>query len=141
MTDLTAICDTCLNTIPAGEGHVWVDQDLAHKVTRRHQGDTIPWPDSTGVEDITSPDHGVRWHVTHTACEPRMPEWAYAIPVERISTWPSFLHWTAHLMHKGWLEVTDWDDLVLRALEPHRSTPSGLRPNRPQDLDFRGIGS
>jgi hypothetical protein len=32
--DLQAICDSCLQPIADGEGHVWVDQDAAHTAAR-----------------------------------------------------------------------------------------------------------
>lgn len=137
--DLQAICDTCLTVITEGEGHVWIDQDLAHKAARRAKGDTIPWPDSDGTENVTI-DGGVPWQTTHTNCAPHMPTWAYAIPVERINAWPAFLHWTAQLMGKGWVEATNWDMFILQSVEPQRGAVSGLRPLRPQDLEFRGIG-
>ncbi|MET8404482.1 hypothetical protein [Streptomyces sp900116325] len=138
--DLHAICDTCLTVIADGDGHIWIDQDLAHKTSRRQRGDDIPWPGSDGTENIAI-DGGVPWQTTHTSCAPHKPEWAYAIPVERITTWPALVHWTAHLMNKGWVEVTNWDMFMLQAVEPQRAAVSGLRPVRPQDLEFRGIGS
>lgn len=30
----------------------------------------------------------------------------------RIETWPELLDSTAHLMEKGWLIPTDWDDVL-----------------------------
>lgn len=139
-TDLQAICDTCLTAIADGEGHVWIDQDLTHRAARRQQGRPTDWEDSDGTESITV-DGGIPWNTTHDACAPHKPAWAYAIPVERINTWPAFLHWTAQLMSKGWLEVTDWDMCILRSVEPQRGAVSGLRPVRPQNLEFWGIGS
>lgn len=139
--DLQAVCDSCLKPIADGEGHVWVDQSLAHRVSRRQHGDTIPWPDSDGEENLIAESGlDVAWHTTHTECAPVMPTWAYAIAVERINTWPRYLHWTAHLMAKGWIEATDWERLILTSVEPQRGAASGLRPVRPQDLEFRGIG-
>jgi hypothetical protein len=139
-TDLQAICDTCLAVITDGEGHVWIDQDLAHRTARHQNGQTAGWEDSDGTEAIAV-DGGITWNTTHTACAPSKPAWAYAIPVERINAWPSFLHWTAQLMNKGWLHVTNWDLFILQSVEPQRGAVSGLRPIRPQDLEFRGIGS
>lgn len=137
--DIVAICDTCLTAIADGEGHVWIDQDLAHRTARHQKGQTAGWEDSDGTETITV-DGGLPWNTTHNDCHPAKPAWAYAIPVERINTWPSFLHWTAHLMNKGWIEVTNWDMYILQSVEPQRGATSGLRPARPQDLEFRGIG-
>jgi hypothetical protein len=142
--DLQAICDSCLAPIAEGEGHVWTDQHVSLKEARKARGESVEWMDNDPITDIADTllvgEAGVAWHVTHAECAPRMPSWAYAIPVERITTWPAFLHWTAHLMGKGWLGATDWDRLIHRAVNPHHSTPSGLRPIRPQDTEFRGIG-
>lgn len=138
--DLKAICDTCLTVIDDRDGHIWVDQDLAHKASLHQRGDTVPWPGSDGAEDVHI-DGGVPWQTTHTDCAPTAPSWAYAIPVERINTWPSFLHWTAQLMHKGWVDATNWSVFILQTVEPQRASVSGLRPLRPQGLEFRGIGS
>lgn len=69
-----------------------------------------------------------------------MPSWAYAIAVERIRSWQAFLHWTVHLMDKRWLAGTDWQLIALRSLEPRQAAVSGLRPLRPQGLDWNRIG-
>lgn len=145
MPDLQAICDGCLTVITDGDGHVWTDRHIAEKTSRKARGEDTSWMDDDPLADATDAltvgEAGVAWHVTHTECAPVMPSWAYAIPVERIATWPAFLHWTAHLMDKGWLAATDWSCLIDRAVNPRKATPSGLRPIRPQDLEFRGIGS
>jgi hypothetical protein len=140
--DLQAICDTCLTVIADGAGHVWVDQAAAHTSIRELRAQQAE--PGAGIDVHTWYDDdlaGTKWHTTHDTCAPEAFETSYAIPVERINTWPAVVHWTAHLMHKGWLEATDWDMFTLRTVEPQRATVSGLRPIRPQDLDFRGIGS
>lgn len=145
MPDLQAICDGCLTVIADGEGHVWTDRHIAEKTSRKARGEDTSWMDDEPLADaadlLVVGEQGVAWHVTHTGCAPAMPSWAYAIPVERITTWPAFLHWTAHLMDKGWLAATDWAELIHRSVNPTLATPSGLRPMHPQDLEFRGIGS
>ncbi|MER5653479.1 hypothetical protein ABT076_10730 [Streptomyces sp. NPDC002131] len=143
--DLQAICDGCLTVITDGEGNVWTDRHIAEKTSRKARGEDTSWMDDEPLADATDAltvgEAGVTWHVTHTGCAPVMPSWAYAIPVERITTWPAVLHWTAHLMDKGWLAATDWSLLLLKTVEPQRASVSGLRPIRPQDIEFRGIGS
>ncbi|MGW2113725.1 hypothetical protein [Streptomyces zhihengii] len=129
--DLQAICDTCLTAIADGDGHVWIDQDAADKAAR-YPDESSAWPRTEG---------GIPWNTTHDSCAPAKADCAYAIPVARINTWPSFLHWTAQLMNKGWLNATNWDLFILHSVEPQRGAVSGLRPINPQDLEFRGIGS
>lgn len=143
--DLQAICDGCLTVIADGEGHVWTDRHVAEKTARKGRGEDVSWMDddplANAVDALAVGEAGVAWHTTHNECAPKMPSWAYAIPVHRINAWPAFLHWTAHLMDKGWLDATDWAEFIHRTVNPHHATVSGLRPIRPQDLKFRGIGS
>ncbi len=134
--DLQAICDICLQPIADGEGHVWVDQDAADTAARN----TLPDTDTIqSLNDLLNSGEDVSWHTTHTACHD-MPSWAYAIDVERICTWPGYLHWCAHLMDKEWLHATDWQCFVLNSLEPSRAAISGLRPLRPQSLPWHPVG-
>jgi hypothetical protein len=135
--ELLAICDVCLQPIDDGDGSVWVDQHAAHAVARQPVATVDDGPFE--ALDLTNLPEDVIWHTSHTACG-EMPSWAYAIPVERIRTWQAFLHWTVHLMDKKWLETTDWQMFVLRSLEPQQGAVSGLRPVRPQSLDWFGIG-
>lgn len=143
--DLQAICDGCLTVIADGEGHVWTDRHIAEKTARQARGEDVSWMDDDPLADATDAlvggETGVAWHTTHSDCAPKMPSWAYAIPVERINTWPAFLHWTAHLMDKGWLGGTDWAEFIHRSVNPTHAAVSGLRPIHPQDTKFRGIGS
>ncbi|MDQ3763039.1 MAG: hypothetical protein M3460_15740 [Actinomycetota bacterium] len=133
--DLQAICDVCLQPIADGEGYVWVDQGAADTAARS----TLPAPDAPqSLADFLESDD-VTWHTTHTACHD-MPSWAYTISVERIRTWPAYLHWCAHLMGKPWLKTTDWECFVLNSLEPGQAAISGLRPIRPQSLHWQGVG-
>ena len=133
--DLQAICDACLQPIPDGAGNVWVDTDAADAVVRETGASDGP----LDAVDLMALHEDVAWQTTHIGCV-EMPSWAYAIPVERIRTWQSFLHWSVHLMDKKWLAGTDWQMLVLRSLEPKQGAISGLRPLRPQSLDWNGIG-
>lgn len=140
--DLQAICDGCLTVIADGEGHIWTDQHIAEKTSRTARGEDASWMEDDALTDmLLAGGVGAAWHATHAGCTPVMPSWAYAIPVERINTWPAFLHWTAHLMDKRWLDGTDWTEVIHRAVNPNHAAVSGLHPIRPQDTNFRGIGS
>ena len=92
-----------------------------------------PWPRSgeTGPRSwLAARAQGRRSH----------PGWAYVISVEQIRTWPAYLHWCAHLMGKPWLKATDWQYFVLNSLGPFPAAISGLRPIRPQNLGWHGVG-
>lgn len=133
--DLDAVCDVCLQSIGDGEGYVWANSWEAGDVVRGTQS-------GEGVQDLheflESPDDAP-WHTTHSGCRD-VPAGAYLIAVERIRSWADYLHWSAHLMDQAWLEGTDWQVFVLRSLEPQRGAVSGLRPRKPQNLGWEGIG-
>lgn len=135
--DLQAICDICLEPIADGDGSVWVDPDAADKAVRLSNATA----DSSQRLDefLAANTEDVPWHTTHSTCQD-IPTWAYAIAVERIRGWPAYLHWCAHLMGKTWIDGTDWQEFVLRSLEPKLAAVSGLRPLRPQSLRWGGIG-
>ncbi len=133
--DLEAICDVCLQPIDDGEGHVWADSGEADEVVRNT-------PSREGVQDLhefLAGPEDAPWHTTHSGCLD-VPVGAYSIAVERIRTWAAYLHWCVHLMDKAWLEGTDWQVFVLRSLEPQRAAVSGLRPKKPQSLQWEAIG-
>ncbi|MDJ0340444.1 hypothetical protein QMK19_00015 [Streptomyces sp. H10-C2] len=133
--DLMAICDICMQPVGDGDGHVWADQEDAN--TAFYNADDGHSPlDFLG---LTTRADLVAWRTTHTICG--LSDYAYKIEVERIRTWSAFLHWSAHLADKKWNAATDWQLFILRALEPKLGAVSGLRPVRPQDLDFDGIGA
>ncbi len=125
----------CLQPIAAdddgdGDGALWCRPETAAPPTDREDE-----PVSL-IELLASPDSRVRWRVTHESCE---PDAGYRIEVERIRTWPAYLHWTAHLMGKGWFADTNWDDLILDTLDPTSTNP-GLRPRTVRDLGHRSVG-
>jgi hypothetical protein len=128
--DLLAVCDVCLQLIADDDGAVWCRPDTVA---------TAPPPDEGQFlldELLAMPDTRSRWRVTHDGCEPGE---GYRIAVERIRTWPAYLHWTAHLMGKGWFAGTNWDDLILDTLDP-TSTQPGIRPRTARDLGHRHVG-
>ncbi|MEY9958808.1 hypothetical protein [Streptacidiphilus sp. MAP5-52] len=116
-SDLIAICDHCLRAVDDGDGSLWVDQTQAVRAAEP-----------------------AAWRTTHHSCA-ALPAAAYRIPVERITSWPALLHWTAHLLDRPWLGCTDWSDLLLRTLEPCHGAISGLQPTAPRSLNWKGIGS
>ncbi|MCR6488377.1 hypothetical protein M8542_36660 [Amycolatopsis sp. OK19-0408] len=133
--DLLAVCQICLQLIADGDGAVWCRPEAA-TAERGDRGDQETWSSFTLEEMLAAPDERVHWRVTHERCEPAT---GYLIAVERIRTWPAYLHWTAHLMGKGWFASTNWDDLILDTLDP-TSTQPGLRPATVRDLGHRSVG-
>lgn len=54
------------------------------------------------------------WQPAHDSCRKLFLELHYDIPVERLRTPRDVLAWTAHLIGKNWLSVTDWRDWLYR---------------------------
>ncbi|MFC7919640.1 hypothetical protein [Streptomyces cinereoruber] len=137
--DLRAVCDICSTDIGDNEGAIWIDIQEVQTVEREY-GD---WErrhadgDGTISFDIFSPDSppgDVRWHVSHDSCLD-IPELAYHIPVERLRSWPAYLHWTAHLMEKTWLQHTNWTALIMSTLEGSQQG-GGLVPIEKPSADW-----
>ncbi|MET9083245.1 hypothetical protein ABZX77_15350 [Streptomyces sp. NPDC004237] len=135
--DLEAVCDVCLQPVRDGEGALAVDTARAERLV--HAWRKRVGADPLAVFPHTSGHHCAAWTVRHHTCG-RQPRFCYAISVERIRTWTGLLHWSAHLADKHWLVATDWNALVLRALEPRRAAVSGLLPVRPRDLRGGPVG-
>lgn len=57
--------------------------------------------------------HCAPWLAWHGNCDPapRSSSW-YFIEVERIRTTADLLWWTAHLLEKGWIQSTNWGDII-----------------------------
>jgi hypothetical protein len=45
------------------------------------------------------------------------PEDGYQIGTEQIATMAALFWWSAHLMSKRWLPMTDWDELMREAAD------------------------
>lgn len=135
--DLLAVCDVCLQLIADGDGAVWCRPVAAAAAAERDdRDDQEDWSSVTLEEMLAAPDERARWRVTHERCEPAA---GYLVAVERIRTWPAYLHWTARLMDKSWFAGTNWDDLILDTLDP-TSTQPGIRPRTARDLGHRHVG-
>ncbi|MCM2431066.1 hypothetical protein [Streptomyces sp. RKAG337] len=135
--DLVAVCDLCLQAIADGEGALEVDTaaaDRAARIWRERVG-----PDPLAVFRTTPGARPVAWTVRHGGCG-SAPRFAYTIAVERVRSWTALLHWWTHLADKSWLPATDWQDLMVRALEPRQAAVSGILPSRPRDLRGGPIG-
>ena len=102
MNDLTLICETCRFPINGDTGCIYVT-----------------------FADIRQTGHDIRWRTSHYAHFTDGERDAYEISSERISSWRQLAWWTAHLMAKNWLALSDWDDL-LRELSGE-STPARIR--------------
>lgn len=128
--DLILICDGCGKPIADNAGYLWIDNDeigrteraidewrrkhaakdgLGEGVVTHTLGDLLEHPD-------VAP-----WMAHHSMCDP-YPDAnaAYSIEAGVIRTWERLLDWTAQLMEKPWLPVTDWNVVLRGVYEGHR---------------------
>ena len=97
---------------------LWVDND---EIARCEQK-TAAWEaEHPATENMTADNlrtrpGPARWRVTHTACDPGSRGDAYAIELDRISTFRDLAGWTIHLLGERWFRYTDWDELAEDAL-------------------------
>jgi hypothetical protein len=97
--------------IDDGDGYLHVDLD---DVRRAQDADAKV--SRSGAVDIGAlldvPD--VHWRTHHRICDPEPEANEYVINVERARDHADLLARTAHLSGKGWIDVTDWYDLMAR---------------------------
>lgn len=114
-TELIWNCWQCGDQIDPPEGHIYVKfADI-----QGTQADLDEWEDEYGEalhtwDDIMRKPGPVRWMICHDVCDPDPDADGYFIPLRRLRTPMHMLAWTAHLMAKNWLPLTDWDDLLDR---------------------------
>ncbi|SDS42294.1 hypothetical protein [Actinoplanes derwentensis] len=116
--DLHAVCDLCAQNVPPDDGYLWVDNDeiaRCEQKTAAWEAEHPATENMTGDNLRTRPGPA-RWRVTHTACDPGSRGDAYAIELDRISTFRDLAGWTIHLQGKKWFRYTDWDELAEDAL-------------------------
>jgi hypothetical protein len=92
VNDLILICERCGFPIAHGEGSIYATyQDLG----------------------AARPDGGlVHWHTRHDKCSEHLEESSYELGADQLTSQSDLARWTAHLMAKRWLALTDWDDLL-----------------------------
>lgn len=113
MSELTVICGRCKRPITPGTGFLAVSlreireyQAAEEAWQARHQGE------AHSLQDLMTLPDEVPWRARHHACAPKADSDAYEISTDRLVSWRDLTWWTAHLMAKSWLEVTDWDELL-----------------------------
>lgn len=119
------VCEKCgkpITNLP--EGCLWISYAAAleaHRASEQERekrkrkagrkGDTVRFSE---IKVVTQ----VKWHITHDECISDPTHAAdYWISLDRIDTAPRMLHWTAHLMRKTWITLTDWDSLMFKFAE------------------------
>jgi hypothetical protein len=113
MSELAAICDGCHSHVAPGAGYLGVrhSEITAYQAAEKAWSERYPG-DTHTIGELTEMPDGVLWHVWHFRCDPHPEEDGYQIGVEDLRTWTRLAWWTAHLMSKSWLPLTDWDGLL-----------------------------
>jgi hypothetical protein len=113
VNDLTLICETCGFPVAGDTGCIYVAFDDVNAVRAYERSASHADGTAVDVADLLTDPGPVHWRTRHwTHPEDRD---CYEIGADRISTWPQFAHWTAHLMEKNWFALSDWDDLLREA--------------------------
>lgn len=106
-------CDACGEKVTGRGGYVHVDLMAVERAERAEKDwkQRNPGPGFKLEAFMTHPEP-VRWQVHHRACDPNPESWDYHFEIYRTDTLAKLAHWTAHLMAKGWLQHTNWGDVL-----------------------------
>lgn len=115
--ELDFICDVCGRPVEDGEGALYVRHADIVKARAGH----AEWEKSHGdgpidIVSLLTLGAPAPWLIHHDVCAPADSD-GYDISVERVRTWRALLGWTAHLMPKTWLPVTNWASVIGDASE------------------------
>jgi hypothetical protein len=118
-------CDICRQPIDDTQGYVAIDDEAI----KRYRADSARWDaDHQGrtpsgrfqaysISELLDAPQPAQWRVLHRSCDPDPHQtWVYWIGVETCRTLVELLDWTCHLLEKGWLDDTNWNQVVRRAV-------------------------
>ena len=117
--DLILICDGCGKPIADGHGYLWIDREaIARAVAakaeweRKREADRAKnagW--STPYNPLDAPA-AVRWQAHHDDCDKGRGGDDYYVPSYGMRSWRQLLDWTAQVMEKSWIGLTDWPEVL-----------------------------
>jgi len=115
--ELEYICDYCGGPIEDRKGCLEVFFSDIHSY--RHAQQEWQQVHGDGPHTISQllqlPSH-VPWRLHHYTCNPHRVD-GYDIDVAKVRTWRDLVRWTAHLLEKNWLALTDWHQVIRAAAE------------------------
>jgi hypothetical protein len=114
--ELALICEGCRQPFTSA-GCLWISFAEIHRASNQDAEWHEAHPAGEAVDIttfLTLPGDAV-WHAHHDRCMPDEGRDSYDISVEQIRTWAGLVRWTAHLMEKNWLPVSDWDGVLREA--------------------------
>lgn len=97
VNELTLICGRCTEPVEGDDGFI----GIWHAQRR----------EAEATEKAGNPVPDVDWSVRHYACTAEDPD-IYGITAGEVRTWRALVRWTAHLMDKPWIGLTDWSCLL-----------------------------
>jgi hypothetical protein len=116
--DLTITCERCRKPVAPGSGFLGVSLREVTRAERAEQAYYQAHPRAEAVSLSVLADEfpdDVPWRSRHYVCAPAADADAYEIAADQLRTWADLARWTAHLLGKNWLGVTDWDDMLREA--------------------------
>lgn len=116
MSDLTWLCDRCGKPVEAEDGGVRVTHAEINEArsTDRAYREVHPEGDAVELHEFLLVPADIQWKPLHYRCDD--DGWdAYCIDIIQLATHQGLCKWTAHLMAKTWLDLTDWDHLLREA--------------------------
>lgn len=108
-TELVIICGRCGSHIEGDTGFLGV----------RHR--LISDGMALAVRGHAGPD--ISWEALHDSCNPDPGDDCYQIDAITANSHAALARWSAHLMSKRWLELTDWDEVLREAIGEGGPTP------------------
>lgn len=114
MNDLTLVCETCRKPIDGDTGSLYVrlGEVTSARAADRDWKEAHPSGTAVDITELLMLPGDVRWRAAHDRCRSDHDQGCYEIDAPQISTWRHVARWTAHLMEKNWLGLTDWDGLL-----------------------------
>ena len=114
-------CEVCGKPIKDGQGYIDcvpdepLPENLGSRMKVGEDGKLVEVPFSPRERERR------RWAPLHQRCDPRFDLFSfYWIDVERCRYYWQLLDWSAHLMEKSWLEQTDWNEFLRKAVRGYR---------------------
>jgi hypothetical protein len=113
MSDLTWLCDRCGQPVKPEDGGVRVThaEILEHRRTEAAYDEAHAPGEAVELHEFLLVPPDIRWRPLHFRCDEERGD-AYCIDILFVGTYRGICKWTAHLMAKNWLELTDWDHLL-----------------------------
>ena len=128
MSDLILICESCRQPILGDTGSVYVTYaDInAKQAAQAEWRERHPAGTAIDVVELLTLPAEIHWRTGHDRCRGDRDQGCYEIDAPQIATWPQLARWTAHLMGKNWLALSDWDEFLREAAGER--LPPGTRP-------------